>query len=41
MWQPDTKIETIAYPPGDIAPSIFALALFNYLRKAKSRFRCR
>ncbi len=37
MWQPDTKFETAAYPAGGVAPSSYALRLFNYIRKARSR----
>lgn len=37
MWQPDTKLETAAYPAGGVAPSTYALRLFTYIRKASSR----
>jgi hypothetical protein len=39
MWQPDIKIETASYPTGGVAPSTYALALHNYIRKARSWLR--
>ena len=41
MWQPDIKFETTSYPAGGVAPSTYALALYNYIRKARARRRRR
>ncbi len=37
MWLPDIKFETATYPAGGVAPSTYALALHNYIRKVRSR----
>jgi hypothetical protein len=39
MWQPDIKFETATHPAGGVAASSFALALHNYIQKAKARLR--
>ena len=39
MWQPDIKFETATYPAGGVAPSSYALALYNYIQKARARLR--
>jgi hypothetical protein len=41
MWQPDIKFETVTYPAGGVAPSTHALALHNYIQKARSWLRRR
>jgi hypothetical protein len=41
MWQPAFKIEMPNYPVGGVAPSTYALALFNYIQKARARQRRR
>jgi hypothetical protein len=40
MWQPDIKFET-TYPAGGVAPSTHALALHNYIQKARARLSSR
>ncbi len=37
MWQPEIKYETASYPAGGVAPSTYALALHDYIRKARAR----
>ncbi len=37
MWQPDIKFETAAFPAGGVAPSTYALALYNYIQKIRAR----
>jgi hypothetical protein len=41
MWQPDIKFETVSYPAGGVAPSTYALALHNYIQKARARLSSR
>jgi hypothetical protein len=41
MWQPDIKVEIVTYPAGGVAPSTYALALFNYIQEARDRLRRR
>ncbi len=41
MWQADIKFETPTYPAGGVAPSTYALALHNYIQKARARLRLR
>jgi hypothetical protein len=37
MWPTDIKFETPTYPAGGVAPSTYALALYNYIQKVRSR----
>ena len=41
MWPTDIKFETATYPAGGVAPSTYALALHNYIQKARARLRRR
>jgi hypothetical protein len=36
MWRPDIKFETATYPASGVAPSTYALALYNYIQKVRS-----
>ena len=37
MWRTDIKVETATYPAGGVAPSTYALALYNYIQKVRAR----
>ena len=41
MWPTDIEFETATYPAGGVAPSSYALALYSYIQKARSRLRRR
>ena len=37
MWPTDIIFKTAIYPAGGVAPSSFALALYNYIQKVRER----
>ena len=41
MWQPEIQLKPASYPAGGVAPSSYALALYNYIQKISSHLRRR